>query len=275
MRRAFVATVSLLLVLSMAGGTAALRNDQSHDYDSAQERTPYCMEESPAIGVDPTLSGDPIVSIPLHVTWNGETVVQLCSGEHWDSQDPSHKRSDPDADADENEGTVYVNPLGDCSHWEADEGGCLGGTDRPTGPGDGDVQHVRLTGTLPTGADNIVLVVFVNSETWGVGQSAVAIKVDNEDRSGYVAWYGEDHSDQIFGEMLGDPIGHADGNYVTLCCDAWQEGEAREDDCSQHDYTSENRNCRRDNTAITVEFGYAWLPFAPNADVDTGKALLP
>lgn len=279
MRRSLIIAAALALVISMAG--AGLAVETSYEQGSEEEENPQCMAENSAIAPDPESEGSPIFEVPINLTLDNETVFRVCAGEHWDGQDPNTQNSDADTDADEDEGTVYINPLGDCSGWNSGkthvDDGCSGGTDRPGGPQEGDLVHIRATADADDGSGDEAVGVTAahNLEIWGAGRWAGGAHADNGDREGYVAIMLEDNSDVIFKDIAGDPLDHGDGNYLTIPFDPFLGGEAKEGDCTQTDYTRDDRDCRRDNNAWTIEFGYNWLPLSTSTHVETGPDPLP
>jgi hypothetical protein len=292
MRHQAIAFASLLLIVAAAAPATAVRDDQSYENQRAGTSNPRCTGGAEASSVTADTSpareatggeDSPVprerAKVPLGLEIGGETVFKHCTGEHWDGQDPNTRNSESDTTASE-DGDVYVNPLGDCSRYDGDSAseGCEGGTDRPDGPTD--PIHLRATASVDstaTGDDTNRVVVYVNEEIWGVGTLSPAVAYDQSREGGYVALYGEDHTDQLFyggddgqggenagfiGQFTGPlPILETfDGNVVCIPFDGIQSGNCGEGDCTQARYQSD-RDCTRDNTVLsTVEFGHGWAP---------------
>jgi hypothetical protein len=285
MRPRLITLFAVLFLLGAAGTALAVTNDGSYESTSSGEQNPACTggAEESAITADTTplrsLTGgddspvpDRELNVPLSFSIGDEKVFFVCSGEHWDSQDPNNRNSESDTDADEDDGDVYVNPLGDCSSYDGERpDGCDGGTDRPDGFTEPvDVRVTAGTDSPADGSDDVSATTYQNLEIFLVGRAATSVKADTGSEGGWVALYLEDHSDQLFGENgilgnfdQGDPLEHGEGNYLTIPFDPVLAGQAGEGDCTQDRYQTD-RPCPRDNTAATVQYGYGWAPAPSN-----------
>lgn len=272
MSRALATIAAVLVILGTAGAASAAEQWTHAPNDNGDAHNPWCYDKQPAIGTNQAGVG-----VTLQQDLFGKQVYKVCSGEHWDSQDPNNKSSESDTTANENgDGEVYVNPLGDCSGWEASEhsGGCSGGTEKPSA---GNPLDVRATADVDSGAvtgeDQTQATVYVHEEIWGVGVGANAVHVDYTDRNGYVAVYLEDHTNQVFdftgitapGAVCPDSKGNGEGNVLACFVGLVQNGVVAEGDCTQDKYDGSDedgggKQCPRDNTAITVEYGLKWVP---------------
>jgi hypothetical protein len=292
MRARYLAIVAAITLVAAAGTGAAIRDDQSHENQNPGSDNPRCTGGAEASSVTADTSpareatgGDdsPVprerASVPVRVTIgeDEELVVGQCTGENWDGQDPNTRDSESDTTASE-DGDVYVNPLGDCSGYDGQHpDGCEGGTDRPSLTEPVDARVTASSDSEATGDDANRATVYANVEGYGLVRLSPAANFDDEREGGYVALYGEDHTDQLFyggddcdggdhaglvGQFTGClPILESfDGNVVCIPFDLIQGGQCGEGDCTQSRYQSD-RPCPRDNTVLsTVEFGYSWAP---------------
>ncbi len=252
MNRTIIIAVTCLLLLGTAGFVTAADPGDKTVWNEQSERHPDCEDEQEAIGTDKA----PLIKPSGDVDVLGQDTAYVCSGEQWDGQDPNTRNSDPGIGDNDGNG-LYVNPLGDCSGWDSNDGGdgCEGGVDRPAPT---DPVHLRVTAN--TAGDDVGL--FVNEETFAVGRAATSVSYDTGSHDTIVAVYLEDHSDQVFPEFL-----PGDGNMLANVVDYAQSGVVAEGDCSQDAYDEGGTNCPRDNTAITVEVTPGWaVPAGQSAD---------
>lgn len=304
MRSSFILLAAVLLVTSFAAGPAlAIEDDSEYKWDDPdKESDPDCHGKASDSGVTLDLediSGGAIPvrqPIPFNFDFDedGNKDLVLCSGEHWDSQDPNTRDSSSDTRVDQDkqneEGEqkdvmVYVNPLGDCSKYknQAPEHDCSGGVERPEfyvfrdGESDAVPVDLRVTAAANYTGDPDATT-YHNLEIWSLGVGSTSVKADTGDQEGWVALYLEDHSDDTFGDDgelsalgFGDPIDFGDGNYLTIPFTPIFAADAGEGDCTQSHYEDDPSTCHRDNTAVTVQFGYDWLQLGNHVDTpETG-----